>query len=121
MGDYSPKFTPGRDFTLTAGAAITGGQLLVISAANTVIPTSASTAAWVGIARQDAANGDKVVLTRGGVQWIKADGAIAAGARVIPSSNGRVITIGAGNAAHSVGTALTTVADGALVLVAMDR
>lgn len=121
MADYSPKFTPGNDFTQTAGAAIVGGQLLVVSAANTVIASSASAANWLGVARFDAASGDKVTVTRGGVQRLVASGAINAGERVIPATAGKVATIAAGNVAHSVGTALTTVADGALVTVALDR
>lgn len=121
MADYSPKFTPGRDFTLTAGAAILGGQLLYVSGSNAVSPTTASTPSWLGVARQDAAQGDKVVVTRGGVQIVVASGGINAGDRVIPGAAGKVVTIGAGNAAHAVGTALTTAADTALVTVAFDR
>lgn len=121
MGDYSPKFKPGADITLSAGAAIVGGQLLFVSGVNLVSPTTASVPNWAGVARQDAALGEKVVVTRGGVQKLIASGGITAGDRVIPGTAGKVVTIGAGNVAHSVGTALTTVADGALVLVLMDR
>lgn len=120
MVDYSPKFT-GQDATLTAGAAITGGQLLYVSGTNTVSPTAGSTAAWSGVARQDAAVGERVVRTRGGVQKIKASGTIAAGDRLIPANLGRVATLGAGNADHSVGTALTGGPDATVVLVEMDR
>lgn len=121
MGDYSPKFKPGMDITLSAGATIVGGQLLFVSGVNLVSPTAASVPNWAGVARQDTATGDKVVVSRGGVQKLVASGGINAGDRVIPAAAGRVITIGAGNVAHSVGTALTTVADGAVVLVLMDR
>lgn len=121
MADYSPKFKPGHDITLAASAAVTGGQLVVVSGVNTVAPSSTSTPSWVGIARQDAGVGDKVVVTRGGVQKPVASGAITAGDRVLPAAAGRVATIGAGAAANSVGTALTTAADGAIVLVLMDR
>lgn len=121
MPDYSPKFKPGDDITLTTSAAVLGGQLVAVTGSNTVGPTTASTPAWAGVARQDSPTGDKVVVTSGGVQKIAAAGAVTAGDRVIPAAAGRVATIGAGNAAHSVGTALTTVADGATVLVLMDR
>ena len=118
MGDYSPKFKPGQDVTLTAGADITGGQLLYVSGVNTVAPTTASTASWFGVARQDTKSGDKVVVCRGGVQKPVASGAITAGDRVIPGAAGTVVS---STAANSVGTALTTAANGATVLVAMDR
>lgn len=122
MGDYSPKFKPGQDITLTASATITGGQLLSVSGVGTVAPTSTAGPTWLGVARQDAANGEKVVVSRGGVQRLTAGGAITAGARVIPAAAGKVVTIGAGSADHTVGTALTTTAaDGDIVDVAMDR
>lgn len=121
MGDYSPKFKPGQDVTLTASATITGGQLLIVSGVNTVAPSGGASALYAGVARQDTASGDKVVVTRGGVQKIVASGAITAGDRVIPAAAGKVATIASGSTAHAVGTALTTVADGATVLVLMDR
>lgn len=121
MGDYTPVFAPGMDVTLTASADITGGQLVIVSGANTVAPASAAASNWLGVARQDAKNGERVVVTRGGVQSLTASGAITAGARVIPAANGRVVTIGAGNEDHAVGIALTTAADAAKVRVAMDR
>lgn len=121
MGDFVPKFSPGQNLTLTASADITGGQLVEVSGVNSVQASSAASAKWLGTARQDTKSGEKVVVVRGGVHPLKASGAITAGDRVIPASTGRVVTIGAGNAAHSVGTALSTAVDGALVLVAMDR
>ena len=122
MGEARIKFKPGQDITLTAGADITGGQLVQVSTAadNTVIPTSAAGATWLGVARQDALSGEKVVIARGGVQTLISSGAIVRGARVIPGAAGVVVTIGAGSADHSVGTALASAA-GNLVLVAMDR
>lgn len=115
------KFRPGQDITLIAGATISDGDLLQVSAANTVIPTSAAGPTWLGTAAQDYASGaTDVVVRRGGVQWLKSSGAIAAGARVIPGAAGVVVTIGAGSADHTVGTALTAAASN-LVLVAMDR
>ena len=60
MGEANPKFKPGQDFTLNAGATITGGQLLMVSNAadNTVIPTSGVVSGWLGVAAQDAASGE---------------------------------------------------------------
>lgn len=122
MADYSPKFKPGADITLTAGAAITGGQLVMVSTAadNTVIPTSGVVSSWLGVARQDAAIGEKVVVTRGGVQTLISSGAIVRGARVVPGAAGVVTTIGASDEDNAVGTALASAASNR-VLVAMDR
>ena len=60
MADYIPVFKPGQDLTMTAGAAITGGELVALSAANTVVKTAGASAAWLGVAMQDAASGAKV-------------------------------------------------------------
>ncbi|TKV61862.1 DUF2190 family protein [Nakamurella flava] len=120
MVDHLPKFKPGQDVTLTAGAAITGKQLLYVSGAGAVSPTTASTANWLGVARQDTAAGDKVVVTKGGFQKLLASGSIAAGDLVVPAAGGAVATLGGGNAAHRVGVAVEAAASGQ-VLVAMDR
>lgn len=108
MGDYIPVFKPGTDVTYTAGAAIVGGRLVALSAAETVTETSASTAAWMGVAKQDAASGSKVAVTSGGVQELIVDSAVAVGDVLVPAANGRVAPIGAGtNYAHVVGVAQT--------------
>lgn len=108
MGDYVPVFKPGEDITLTAGAAITGGQLVALSAANTVVPTSAATGAWIGVAAQDAASGEKVAITAGGVQEPLVGSAVVVGDRLIPAASGRVVPIGAGtDYSQVVGIALT--------------
>ncbi len=122
MGEANPKFKPGQDITLNAGATITGGQLLMVSNAadNTVIPTSGVVSGWLGVAAQDTASGEKVVVKRGGVQWLISSGAITRGARVVPGAAGVVTTIGASDEDTAVGTALTTAASNR-VLVAMDR
>lgn len=107
MGSHVHLFTPGEPVTFSAGAAVTSGQLLVVSGNRSVSPTSASTPAWVGTAAFDAAAGEKVTVLKGGVQRVVASGAIAAGDRVIPAAAGKVATLGAGDASHSVGIALT--------------
>jgi hypothetical protein len=108
MADYIPVFKPGQDITLTAGAAIVGGELVAVSGANTVTKTSAATGAWLGVATQDAASGAKVGVTSGGVQELIASAAIAVGDVLVPAANGRVAPIGAGtNYSQVVGVALT--------------
>lgn len=61
MADYEPvnsaKNTP---FTMTAGAAITGGQLLQVTADKTVSPTTANTQRAIGVAAFDAPSGGRV-------------------------------------------------------------
>jgi hypothetical protein len=117
VGDYSPKFKPGADITLAAGGTIVGGNVLVISGVNTVTASAGTSTAFAGVARQDAATGEKVVVTRGGVQKLIASGAITAGDRVAPAAGGKA----ASSATNAFGNALTTVADGAVVLVLMDK
>lgn len=123
MADYVPVFKPGADITMTAGAAITGGELVVVSAANTVIKSAGANAAWLGVATQDVASGEKVAVTCGGVQELTAGGAIAAGANVISAAAGKVVTIGSEtNYGRVVGTALTAAAsDGDKIRVKMAR
>ncbi|MCW3766463.1 DUF2190 family protein [Paenarthrobacter sp. PAE-2] len=111
MGQHVRLFDDGAPVTFTATVDVVGGQLLTVTGPRSVSPTSGSTAAWVGTAAFDAAAGEKVTVLPGGVQRILASGAIAAGARVIPAAAGKVVTIGAGDAAHAVGTALTAGTD----------
>lgn len=111
MADYIPIFAPGADITLSAGAAITAGELVSTSAANTVVKTPGATAQWVGVATTDAASGAKVGVTSGGVQELTASAAVALTDVLIPAANGRVAPIGAGtNYAQVVGIPLTTAA-----------
>ena len=131
MADYIPVFKPGEDITQTVGAtAVVGGNLVALSAANTVIPTTGVTAAWLGVATTDAAVGAKVGITSGGVQELVASGAVAVGDVVIPAAAGRVSTLAAvttptpadvTNTRAIVGVALTAAADGAKARIKMER
>lgn len=108
MADYVPVFKPGQDMTFTAGAAITGGELVYASAAGAVQKTSGATAAWLGVATRDADTGEKVGVTSGGVQELIAGSAIAVGDVLIPAANGRVAPIGVStDYSQVVGVALT--------------
>jgi hypothetical protein len=40
MADYAPKFSPGASVSYTAAAAITGGQVVYLSAAGTCALTA---------------------------------------------------------------------------------
>jgi hypothetical protein len=66
VADYTPVLGgSGEPLTCTAGAAITGGQLLAFTAADTVAPTSGPTLAFAGIAGHDAASGQPVSVIAG--------------------------------------------------------
>lgn len=120
MGDYSPIHS-GQSTTRTTSAAVTGGQLLIVSGDDTVAPSSAASGAWLGVAAFDAASGAKVTVELGGVQELTASGAIAAGAQVVAAADGKVATIGAGTFDQAVGVALNAAADGEPVRVRMER
>lgn len=62
MSDYTPPGVSPDTWTQTAGAAITGGQLLIQSGDNQVSPSTASSLAVVGIAAHDAASGARVTV-----------------------------------------------------------
>lgn len=111
-GDYLPLFDPGDQIPMTTGAAVTAGQVLVISADNTAVSSTASAVA-IGIAGQDdPIGGQTIMIKRRGVWVLAASGAIAAGALVIPAASGAVATIGSEtNYARVVGVALAAAAN----------
>jgi hypothetical protein len=126
MTEYIPVFEPATAITLTASAAITGGQLVEVSGDGTVGPASANAADYVGVAAQDAASGARLVVwPRGMVHESTASGSITAGAQLATGAAGTVAAVAAAsgtpdaaavNAARSiVGIALTTAADEASV------
>jgi hypothetical protein len=130
MADYAPVYAPGESITSQASAAITAGQLVMVSGSGTVAKTSGATTAWVGVAAFDASSGDKVTLRCGGVQSIVNNGGVTAGDQVISAANGKVATLAAAsgntaadiNAARQVvGIALETVADGLATPILMVR
>ena len=122
MAEYLPLHLPGKAFTRAASAAITGGQLLIVSGSGTVAPSTAASASWVGVAAFDAASGDNVTVFDEGVHRLVASGAITAGALVEGAAAGKVASHTNGTADYNVvGLALTTVADGALVEVSLLR
>lgn len=124
MANYLPVYKPGTDVTLTASAAITGGQLVAVSGNGTIAPAGAAEADVVGVAAFDAASGTRVtVYGFGMIHETTADGAITAGDQVTAGATGKVksLAVAAGatagdinNARAVVGVALTTAADAAL-------
>lgn len=122
MAEYLPRYKPGQAQTRTASAAITGGNLLIVSGSGTVAPSSAATAAWCGVAANDAASGANVTIYAGGVQKLVATGTVTAGQSVEAAAGGTVATHTNGtNDVNVVGVALTTATAGNLVDVLMAR
>lgn len=95
MGDYTPVNNVDT-ITLTAGAVITGGQLLTISASNTVVPSTTGDHS-VGVALHDAPSGGRVsvaLISGASVHEITIQGAvaIAAGVPIIAGTAGTINT-----------------------------
>lgn len=112
MADYVPVFAPGQDISLTTSAAVTGGQLLVISGNDTVAASSAASAAWVGVAAFDAASGAKVTVHSGGVHELLLAADAAAGVNVVAGAAGAVTPYVGGT--HTVDQIVGLVVRGAL-------
>lgn len=124
MGDYTPHYEDGP-WSSTASAAITGGQLLMVTGDNTVGPTTGAVANAIGVAAMDVASGDRVTIRPlNDLHTLTAAGAIAAGDQVVPAAAGKVASLAAAagaaagdinNARNVVGVATTTAIDGAPV------
>jgi hypothetical protein len=114
MGDYLPVFTAGKKPRgYTAGGTITGGQLLELTTAETVQPTSGASVDCIGVAAHDAANGGLVSVwpLAGVTHEVTASAAVAVGDNLAPAAAGKAAPIGAGTFGQLVGVA-TTVAAG---------
>jgi hypothetical protein len=116
MADYTPVQNPGHEFTFTASAPVTGGQVVIVTGPMTVGPATAASPAVVGVAGFNAAAGARVtVFVNGMVHETVASGAITAGAPVASAATGKVAAAAGSPLVGVVGLALTTAADGALV------
>lgn len=118
MADYTPVYDAGTEpFTMTASAAITGGQVLVWTGASTVGPSGAASAVVAGVAAFDAPSGGRVTVwpLDGAIHELTSTGAITAGGGIESGAAGVVqavtTSIAAGAAAGTlIGTAVTTAA-----------
>ena len=121
MGDYTPKYKVDEPATYTAGAAITGGQVVYLSAAGQCQLTSAASANVLGIATRDVASGELVAVVRGGVQRCVPAAAITVGQPLKSAASGRVtpMTIGTDPQDQYIGFALTA-ASGAATPATID-
>jgi hypothetical protein len=112
--DYIPLGLPGHQWTCVAGAAITAGQLVYVSAGTltpgtpgisggtansgtvnpTVVPTTGATAEQVGVAANTVASGSPVSVYFGGIHVLATAGTIAAGDPVTAAASGGVADLG---------------------------
>lgn len=116
MADHTPLFKPGQEVTLTASAAITGGNVVVVSGDETVAPSSGASAAAVGVAKYDAANGTKVGVVFGGVHELVSTGTINAGDPVTSASGGAVAAYSGTTYSTIIGKALKAAASNKVIV-----
>lgn len=110
MPDYEALYGRPQHLQATAGAAITGGQVLVYSAADTVTPSAGASSAFAGVAAHDAASGSPVtVLAGSGIvhETQTTAAAVAAGALLAPAAAGAVA--GGAAAGTEIGVAVRAV------------
>lgn len=111
MGDYAPKFLYADQISGVASAAITGGQLLIVSGDGTVGPAGADATNVIGVAAHDAAQNARVsYCPRGKVHVSTTAGAVTAGSLVYSGASGTVDDTG--TAGRHVGVFLTTAGSG---------
>lgn len=126
MADYVPIIlNDDETATYLAGGTISGGDVVVLSAAGsaaspngTVTTAAGASNAVVGVAGKDAVVGDRVPVLRGGIHELVSGAAITAPTPVKSASSGRVqpYVDGTDPAGQLLGTALTTVAGAALLV-----
>lgn len=101
---------------LKASADVKKGQVVVISGDMTVAPSSAASAAVIGVAMFDAKEGDPVSVETEGLFRLTASGAITAGAQVESAADGKVATKD-DTVTKVIGIALNTASNGGEVFV----
>lgn len=111
MADYTPVYTGGAEpFSATTSAAVTGGQVLVWSGANTVAPGGADSTVVAGVAAHDAASGARVSVwpIDGVIHELLATGAISAGAGVVSDAAAGTVKTASIATAAAAGTLIGT-------------
>lgn len=118
MSDYAEKYLPGQHVTYNAGGAITGGNVVSLSAAGTCVATSAASAVVLGVATKDTATGETVAISRGGVQRCVSAAAIAVGDPLKSAASGRVtpFVVGTDPQPQYIGFALTAAGAAAITV-----
>jgi hypothetical protein len=107
--------------TYYAGAAITMGQLLYISANNTVLPTTgANMKTVVGFAMTAAtASGQKVSVASRGICRGTANGTISPGDQITSSINGEIQTDNSSLNTTIIGQCIQGAASGGTAIIAL--
>lgn len=115
---YAPYYFPAQRLARTTSAAVTAGQVLVVSGNDTVAPIAAANEAWLGVAEHDADSGAAVVVATEGVWQVPASGAIAAGKPVIGAAAGAVAAFvtASDKPEQIVGVALSAAANSKVVI-----
>lgn len=99
---------------LVAGADITKGQVVYVSADMVVSPTTNASAAVLGVAMMDCKKDEPVAVECEGLFKLTASGAISAGSKVVSAAGGKV----ASGTENTIGIALNAAtADGDEVYV----
>lgn len=93
MSDFLPVYEDADRLSYTAGAAITGGQVVEFTAADTVSPTGGVSNKVAGVALYDAPSGGLVTVTRTGVCELVTTGNVAVGDAIGSSTAGGVATV----------------------------
>lgn len=103
------EYVEGKAIPLTAGAAITAGQVVELTGDEKVGPTGGVSTKVIGVALMDAAANERVTVITEGVVEVTAAGAISAGDKVQSATGGKVATwsaSAAGDSAKIMGIAL---------------
>ncbi|MGX9297492.1 capsid cement protein [Tsukamurella paurometabola] len=121
--EAKPLFRPGANVTAVTTAAVTGKTFVGVSATRDTdsglvkVAPATGAAKPFGVAGYDAASGATLPVLRGGILFVTAGGAIAAGAQVEVGAGGKAVTLASGVA---VGVALETGTANNDVLIALD-
>lgn len=110
MADYSPLFKPGVEPTLTASATIVAGDALIVTGNETVGPSAGVSALFAGIAANDAATGEKVVVIGPAVHELNASGAINAGDLITTAAAADVAAFSGTTYSTIIGVAISAAA-----------
>lgn len=117
MAEHVPHLVRTPPITMTTGAtAVTGGNVVEISAGMTVIPAAADSVKVAGVVGNDGITGALVQVYTDGVHDLIAAGAIAAGDKVVAGAvAGTVATVAA-----AAGTAQSVTDTRAVIGVALE-
>jgi predicted RecA/RadA family phage recombinase len=121
--EAKPLFRPGQDVTALTTADVIGKRFVGVSATRDAstglvkVAHATGAAKAFGVAGYDIASGKHGTIHRGGILFVTAGGAIAAGAQVEVGTDGKAVTLASGVA---VGQALETGTNNNDVLIALN-